>query len=354
MKFLPRFLKPGRVFKTKMKRLLYFILLILSIGARAQNLVPNPSFEIHSACPTGGQLYNASPWFQPLKYLGNNVTISCSTDYYDSCSTYWQTLVPNNLAGHQFARTGIDYVGFSMFYPVNNGLREYLETELTSSLIAGETYCIEFYVSLADTSRTAVSNFGAYFSNDSLVYDSTNAWRIPVTPQIINSPANIVTDKDNWVKISGSFVAQGGEKFITIGNFSDSSVVTYTNVPTSGAGAITDSYYFIDDISVFRCADTIPVIIENPNSFFIPNAFSPNGDGNNDILFVRGKNIQEINLSVYDRWGQRVFETHDINEGWDGTYNGEQMENAVFVYYLTVTYSDGKTEAKKGNVNLIR
>jgi gliding motility-associated-like protein len=48
---------------------------------------------------------------------------------------------------------------------------------------------------------------------------------------------------------------------------------------------------------------------------FIPNTFSPNNDGNNDVLFVRGKNIQEINLSVYDRWGQRVFETHNVNEG---------------------------------------
>ncbi len=69
---------------------------------------------------------------------------------------------------------------------------------------------------------------------------------------------------------------------------------------------------------------------------------------------MRGENIQEINLSIYDRWGQKVFETHNVIEGWDGKYNGEELENAVFVYYLTLTYADGKTETKKGNVSLIR
>jgi gliding motility-associated-like protein len=126
------------------------------------------------------------------------------------------------------------------------------------------------------------------------------------------------------------------------------------NIPTSGAGAFPVSYYYIDDISVFRCLDTVPVIIEDPNNFYVPNAFSPNDDGNNDFLFVRGRNIDQLSFTVYDRWGQRVFETHNINEGWDGRYNGEQMENAVFVYYLTLTYTDGKTETKKGNISLIR
>ena len=338
-----------------MQRIVQMILLFFSIGLGAQNLVPNPSFEVHTNCPSGaGQLYYAAPWFQPLKYMGLNVTISCSTELFESCSTNNSVAVPNNQFGHQTARTGTAYVGFGAFYPNRNFNREYLETQLTISLIAGETYCVEYYVSLADTSRTAISNLGVYFSNDSLVYDSSTAWRIPVNPQVINSLSNIITDKDNWVKISGSFMAQGGERFMTIGNFSDSSVVTYTNVPTSGAGAMIDSYYFLDDISVYRCLDTVPVIVEEPNNFFIPNAFSPNGDGNNDILFVRGKNIQEINLAIYDRWGQRVFQTNNINEGWDGMYNGEKLENAVFVYYLTVTYADRKTEVKKGNVSLIR
>ena len=337
-----------------MKRLFYFVLLIFSVKAGAQNLVPNPSFEVHTCPNSAGQLYYAAPWFQPLKYMGNNVTISSSTDLFDSCSSNPFYAEPNNLLGHQFARTGTAYAAFAAFYPVSNNSREYLEVELSSALISGETYCVEYYVSLPDTCRTAISNLGVYFSNDSLIYDSTSGYRIPVIPQVLNPPTNIIADKNNWVKISGNFTAQGGERFITIGNFDDSSVVNYANIPTSGAGATNASGYYIDDISVFRCLDTIPVIIEDPNSFFIPNAFSPNNDGNNDILFVRGKNIQELNLSVYDRWGQRVFQTNNINEGWDGMYMGEKLENAVFVYYLSLTYADGKTEAKKGNVSLIR
>ena len=326
----------------------------MDIGA--QNLVPNPSFESHSGCPEwGGELPYCTPWFQPLKYMGYNVTISSSTDFYHPCNTNSLFSVPINRAGHQEARTGTAYVGFGAYLaPNTNTEREYLEVELSSTLISGETYCVEYYVSLADTCMVGISNLGVYFSNDSLVYDSNSTWRIPVTPQIINPSSNIITDKENWVKISGSYLAQGGERFITIGNFTDSSLITYANVQASGPGMYWGAYYYIDDISVYRCADTIPVIVEEQNTFFIPNAFSPNGDGNNDILFVRGKNIQELNLSVYDRWGQRVFQTSDINEGWDGKYRGKEMENAVFVYYLTLTYTDGKTETKKGNVSLIR
>jgi hypothetical protein len=223
----------------------------------AQNLVPNPSFEVQNSCPnSSGQLYFAAPWFQPLKFSGFNVTVSCSTELFDSCSVDPTIRTPNNQAGHQYARTGNAYAGFAAYFPNRNFNREYLEVELTSALISGEAYCVEFYVSLADTSRTAISNLGMYFSNDSLVYDSSAAWRIPVIPQVINSSSNIIADKDNWVKISGSFIAQGGERFVTIGNFSDSSVVTSMNIPTPGAGVMTDSYYFIDDVSVFFFSDT--------------------------------------------------------------------------------------------------
>jgi gliding motility-associated-like protein len=339
-----------------MKRLFAFALcLFFFVQSEAQNLVANPSFEVQPTCPTwAGQIYYAAGWFQPLRYVGFDITTSSSTELYDSCTTNTTIAVPNNQGGHQLARTGTAYAGFGAGYPTTNNSREYLETGLSSSLIAGETYCVEFYVSLADSSRTATSNLGAYFSNDSLIYDSTSWWCIPVTPQVNNLSTNIITDKNNWVQVSGNFVAQGGERFITIGNFIDSSNGTYMNIPTSGAGAFPVSYYYIDDISVFRCLDTVPVIIEDPNNFYVPNAFSPNDDGNNDFLFVRGRNIDQLSFTVYDRWGQRVFETHNINEGWDGRYNGEQMENAVFVYYLTLTYTDGKTETKKGNISLIR
>ena len=87
---------------------------------------------------------------------------------------------------------------------------------------------------------------------------------------------------------------------------------------------------------------------------FVPTAFSPNGDGVNDLVCVYGKCIQSMDFSVFDRWGEKVFETSDPTQCWDGVFRGEMMNTAVFVYYLKATLITGETITKKGNINLIR
>ncbi|GAB4254750.1 MAG: hypothetical protein Kow0079_11210 [Vicingaceae bacterium] len=87
---------------------------------------------------------------------------------------------------------------------------------------------------------------------------------------------------------------------------------------------------------------------------FVPNAFTPNGDGENDKLFVRGINVDEMNFQIFDRWGEKVFETYNQKIGWDGTFKGELVEPGVFVYHLTVKCVDGQDYFKKGNVTVIR
>ena len=90
------------------------------------------------------------------------------------------------------------------------------------------------------------------------------------------------------------------------------------------------------------------------SKLFIPNAFSPNNDGKNDKFIVRGNLIQDMYFAVYDRWGQKVFETHDLNTGWDGTYDGKKLAPAVFGWYLEGTCESGDKFFKKGNVTLLR
>ncbi|NJL75224.1 MAG: gliding motility-associated C-terminal domain-containing protein [Saprospiraceae bacterium] len=63
----------------------------------------------------------------------------------------------------------------------------------------------------------------------------------------------------------------------------------------------------------------------NEPYIFVPLAFTPNNDGTNDILYVRGNPIEEVYFAVYNRWGQRVFETTDKNIGWDGTFQGRKL-----------------------------
>ncbi len=87
---------------------------------------------------------------------------------------------------------------------------------------------------------------------------------------------------------------------------------------------------------------------------FVPNTFTPNGDGNNDILFVRGKQIKELYFAVYNRRGELVFETTNINTGWNGIYNGAKADPDIFAWYLrAVCFNNGKLQSK-GNVTLVK
>jgi gliding motility-associated-like protein len=87
---------------------------------------------------------------------------------------------------------------------------------------------------------------------------------------------------------------------------------------------------------------------------FIPNAFSPNKDGQNDKLYVRGPFIESFIFRVYDRWGELVWETTNLSEGWDGTFRGKLLDPDVFDYYLQATCVGGLESIIKGNVTLIR
>ncbi|MBL4708941.1 MAG: gliding motility-associated C-terminal domain-containing protein, partial [Flavobacteriales bacterium] len=87
---------------------------------------------------------------------------------------------------------------------------------------------------------------------------------------------------------------------------------------------------------------------------FIPTAFTPNGDQLNDILYVRGANLREIEFQLFNRWGELVFETNEINKGWNGTYQGKIVDPGVFVYQLKAICFDGQEYIGKGNITLIR
>jgi gliding motility-associated-like protein len=119
--------------------------------------------------------------------------------------------------------------------------------------------------------------------------------------------------------------------------------VTVSDNDLNGSCAKSDTI----TIKVFEFQCAFPTV-------FLPNAFSPNEDGQNDVLFVRGSFLEEINLKIYDRWGELVFETSDKNIGWDGTFKGRRLDPAVYVYHLNMTCIDGQENFEKGNVTLIR
>ena len=110
----------------------------------------------------------------------------------------------------------------------------------------------------------------------------------------------------------------------------------------------------------FGCTltDTVRIKVDevtcDESEIFVPNAFTPNGDNVDDVLYVRCNVLKSIYFVVYDRWGEKVFETTKLNEGWDGTFRGRKCDPAVYDYYMKAVCINDKTFIKKGNITLIR
>lgn len=109
-------------------------------------------------------------------------------------------------------------------------------------------------------------------------------------------------------------------------------------------------------INSFGCVDTVCRYVEADVYPLadLPTGFTPNDDGKNDILYVRGAAIESIDLKIYNRWGETVFQTTDINTGWDGKYKNKPQPTEAYGYVLNVIFVDGTTLYKKGNVTLMR
>jgi gliding motility-associated-like protein len=112
----------------------------------------------------------------------------------------------------------------------------------------------------------------------------------------------------------------------------------------------------LEATSVDGCRDTIckKVDAEIHPAVDVPTGFSPNGDGTNDVLYVRGAAIETVNFKVFNRWGELVFETNDMKRGWDGNFKGKQQEMDSYAWVLDVMFIDESTVHRTGNVTLLR
>jgi gliding motility-associated-like protein len=122
----------------------------------------------------------------------------------------------------------------------------------------------------------------------------------------------------------------------------------------SASPAVTTTYTLTVSSDSGCSASTTITIEVSCGTVFVPDAFSPNGDGQNDYLYVRGDCIKDVDFIVFDRWGNKVFETTDKSIPWNGMYKGEVMNTGSYVYSLSATMYDGSSLTKKGNVTLVR
>lgn len=105
------------------------------------------------------------------------------------------------------------------------------------------------------------------------------------------------------------------------------------------------------------CQNSVSQLISGrtlPDQVYIPNVFTPNGDGRNDVWLVYGYIIRSIRVSIFNQWGQKIFVTTNQQTGWDGTNRGKQQPVGVYLYVVEMKMSDGSVVTRKGSINLVR
>lgn len=193
------------------------------------------------------------------------------------------------------------------------------------------------------------NEFGCeYFDSVEVAVD-----RVMPPPQITSSPDTIyLTDSTQLEVIGGPYNTY--EWFPEEG-------LSCTDCPDPKASPEFDMEYGVWVTNLRGCVDSafITIGVLRPNcdetDIFVPNAFSPNGDDINDIWGVRSNFVDELDIYVYNRWGEMVFESHGFPAApWDGTHEGEFLEPDVYAYYIKVICVDQAEYTTKGNVTLIR
>ena len=191
-------------------------------------------------------------------------------------------------------------------------------------------------------------------SNGCFVEDS-----IFILVSVIN-PSSVLASASEYIVVPGATVVLSGLP---------NSLPNYSWSPTTGLSSpnsqetnalIQENTIFTLTVSDGICtrSDTVQIkvyeiICEEPY-VFIPNAFSPNGDDNNDVLLVRGIFIEKMIFRIFDRWGELVFESENPQIGWDGTFRGKKLDPDVYDFYLDVTCYNGLKSITKGNVTLMK
>lgn len=252
--------------RNKFKRILFswFLAILLSHTAASQiaNYVNNGSFEDLYSCNSFSQAIKNAVYWRSVDSIcfGGGLCSSCPG----------MGTAPLNPFTYQKPRTGATYFLATFFCSTCTttiSSRGNLRNRLKSTLQAGKTYCVKFYVNITNTSTYGSDGFGVYFGNNNL--DTIASCDIPLTylnPQVQNPINNIITDTLNWVPITGTFVASGSEKHMIISNFKSNAATNSILInPANLPDVFTD--VCIDDVS---CIDIDLPAYAGPDLYCIP------------------------------------------------------------------------------------
>lgn len=233
------------------------------------NLVPNPSFEDTVGGNCWVQMLVDNPQLT-THYLKNWATYKyMSPDYYNPCANFFtgnpypnQASIPHNCYGYQIPRNGNGYIGVGLYWlnylpDSTNISSELAVVKLNQKLKANTCYYGEFFYSFSNINAISINQLGMMFSQSTatlnpFVFDNTSNYQIQI------DTTQFLTDTLNWIKVSGKFIAQGGEQYLTIGNIRDgahlkkqfisTNFITPCGITNPSAGV----YVYIDDVSLYE------------------------------------------------------------------------------------------------------
>lgn len=349
-----------------------------SVANTTVNVCENSSAVLEVTNPLSGftyNWYNANGDLQGSNTIFTTANISSNTIFYveavstNGCISTARTAVNVNIIAAPVAplsasvTNGVLCKGSSALLKVDNPVsgiiyRWYKDLTGGTVLHTGETYATEtindnttYYVESVDqltscssTMRTAVNIS---------VAQPLEAPVVSIQSQTSNSITYVWTAVANALGYEISL--DEGITWMVPSAGNNATVHTITNlVPTQNVSinvrAVGSTNCQTSLHSFMRASASNPL----GNEVFVPNTFTPNNDGQNDYFRIYGNTISAANINVFNQWGQLIFQSGQLNNGWDGTYKGQPQPTGVYVYQAEITFTDGSKTVKKGTVTLIR
>lgn len=282
-------------------RITYFLFLLYLKCFSQVNLIPNYSFENYSQCPFSFGLFGlCNSWVNPC---------NSTPDYYNDCSAISSgASVPLNNIGYQKAKSGSAYAGifiYGIMTDTNKLGLEFIQAPLINPLEKNKCYYFEMYYSLSNASGRATNRLEAYLSTNQFT-TSLGQSNNNVNPQFYVDTTTYITDTLNWKKLSGYYIANGGESYLTLGNFKDKLHTKQIKVTGKYVSPwiFPDSnfcYVYIDDVSLYEIpkpnlGGDKSVCLQN-NTLIIGDATLPNHSlqwHRNDTLLSDTNNVISI------------------------------------------------------------
>ena len=314
-----------------MKYLVYILLFCFST-LKAQNLITNPSFEEIDSCY--GQ--PAEIGFDVFKWSGCkgwSNPIKSSSDW--SCQNpIMGSQVPPNVISYQFPRTGKNMAGIVIYDPIYISYREFIENKLIEPLKENTVYKLLFHYSVAfgKNSGTCPANQFGLFGSEFELLDTSSFFLSNLQVLGSSNPKSFVDDSMNWSPCQIIFKANGGEKYLIIGNFQDSlntSHVSDCDTSNWNGFILAGDYYFLDDF-----------YLSEYWNYKIPNVFTPNMDGINDDFYPSIIGIDDWEMKILNRLGNEIITLDKNNPAW----SGENYSAGVYFYLF-------KSESKNINTH---